>query len=67
LLDMLFEKPLISVSDIVMQLKISRQTATQLVNKFSEISILNEVSGKKRYRKYLFADYIKIIARGTEI
>jgi hypothetical protein len=25
------------------------------------------VSGKKRYRKYLFADYIKIIARGTEI
>jgi len=67
LLDMLFEKPLISVSDIVMQLKISRQAATQLVNKFSEINILNEVSGKKRYRKYLFADYIKIIARGTEI
>jgi len=67
LLDILFEKPLISVSDIVMQLKISRQTATQLVNKFSEINILNEVSGKIRYRKYLFADYIKIIARGTEI
>jgi Fic family protein len=67
LLDMLFEKPLISVSDIVMQLKISRQTATQLVKKFSEINILNEVSGKKRYRKYLLADYIKIIAKGTEI
>jgi Fic family protein len=67
LLDMLFERPLISVSDIVMKLKISRQTATQLVNKFNEISILNEVSGKKRYRKYLFADYIKIIVRGTEI
>jgi Fic family protein len=67
LLDMLFERPLISVSDIVMQLKISRQTATQLVNKFNEAGILNEVSGKKRYRKYLFADYIKIIARGTEI
>jgi len=65
-LDMLFEKPLVSVSDIVMQLKISRQTATQLVNKFSEINILSEISGKKRYRKYLFADYIKIIAKGTE-
>ena len=64
---MLFERPLISVSDIVMQLKISRQTATQLINKFNEINILNEVSGKKRYRKFLFADYIKIIARGTEI
>jgi Fic family protein len=67
LLDMLFERPLISVSDIVMQLKISRQTATQLINKFNEAGILNEVSGKKRYRKYLFVDYIKIIARGTEI
>jgi Fic family protein len=67
LLDMLFERPLISVSDVVIKLKISRQAATQLVNKFSEINILNEVSGKKRYRKYLFADYIKIIARGTEI
>jgi len=67
LLDMLFEKPLISVSDIVIKLKISRQAATQLVNKFSEINILNEVSGKKRYRKYLFADYIEIIAKGTEI
>jgi Fic family protein len=50
-----------------MQLKISRQTATQLINKFNEAGILNEVSGKKRYRKYLFADYIKIIAKGTEI
>ena len=67
LLDMLFEKPLISVSDIVMQLKISRQAATQLVSKFSELNILNEVSGKKRYRKYIFADYVKIIARGSEI
>ena len=67
LLDMLFEKPLISVSDIVTQLNVSRQTATQLVNRFNEAAILNEVSGKKRYRKYLFADYIKIIARGTEI
>ena len=67
LLDMLFERPLISVSDVVLKFKISRQAATQLVNKFSEAGILNEVSGKKRYRKYLFADYIKIIARGTEI
>ncbi len=67
LLYMLFEKPLISISDVVMRLKISRQAATQLVNKFSEIKILNELSGKKRYRKYLFADYIKIIAKGTEI
>lgn len=67
LLDILFERPLISISDVEEMLKISRQTATNLVNRFNKIGILREISGKKRYRKYLFDDYIKIIARGTEI
>ncbi len=67
LLDILFERPLIRISDIETQLKISRQTATNLVNKFNKIGILREISGKKRYRKYLFDDYMKIIAKGTEI
>jgi len=48
LLDMLFKRPLISVSDVVIKLKISRQAATELVNKFSEIKILNEVSRKEK-------------------
>lgn len=67
LLDILFARPLISISDIETQLKISRQTATNLVNKFNKIGILKEISGKKRYRKYLFDEYVRIIARGTEI
>ncbi|MFQ6069852.1 MAG: Fic family protein [Candidatus Aminicenantales bacterium] len=67
LLDILFERPLISISDIERQLKISRQTATNLANRFNKMGILKEVSGKKRYRKYLFVDYMNIISRGTEI
>jgi len=67
LLNILFEKPIISISDIENHLKISRQSATNLVNKFSKIGILREISGKKRYRKYLFVDYVKIISKGTEI
>lgn len=39
---MLFKKPLISISDIVKQLRISRQTATQLTNRFSGIGILRD-------------------------
>ena len=39
---MLFEKPLISVSVIVKQLRISRQIATQLINIFSGIGILRD-------------------------
>lgn len=67
LLDILFEKPLISISDVVSELKISRQTATVLINKLNEIGILKEMTRKRRYRKYLFVDYMKIISRGTEI
>lgn len=67
LLDILFERPLIGISDVEKMLKISRQSATNLVNRFNKIGILREISGKKRYRKYLFDDYIKIIAKGTEI
>jgi Fic family protein len=67
LLDVLFDRPLISVSDVEALLEVSRQTATNLVNGFNRIGILREISGKKRYRKYIFDDYVKIIAKGTEM
>jgi Fic family protein len=67
LLDVLFEKPIISVPDLVKHLKIARQSANQLIKKFTQIGILNEITGKQRYRKYIFFEYIDIIARGTEI
>lgn len=66
LLDRLFEKPIVSVSDAAAYLNVSRQSALQLVKKFAQIGILKEITGKQRYRKYIFLDYIDIIARGTE-
>jgi hypothetical protein len=35
------------------------------VNQFEKLEILREITGKKRYKKYLFVDYITIIERGT--
>ncbi|MCK4357472.1 MAG: Fic family protein [Candidatus Cloacimonetes bacterium] len=67
LLDMLFHKPLISVNDIINELNIYKQTANDLIKKFEKIGILQEITGKQRYRKYLFSNYIEIIKRGTEI
>jgi len=32
-----------------------------------ELGILKEISGKKRYKSYLFGDYVEIIKRGTEV
>jgi Fic family protein len=67
LIDLLFEKPLIEVNDLVKTYKISRESANELVNRFEQIGILKEITGKQRYKKYLFKDYVNIIKRGTEL
>jgi len=65
LIDLLFETPLVSVKDISEKLNISKESANELVKKFEKIGILKEITGKQRYKKYSFKEYIKIMARGT--
>jgi Fic family protein len=65
LIDLIFESPIVSNKDVIERLDITSVTATGLVNKFEEIGILIEITGKKRYKKYLFEDYVDIISRGT--
>lgn len=67
LLDLLFKKPLVTVTDISSALEITYQSAHDLVNLFEKLEILGEITGKKRYKKYLFVDYVLIIERGTGI
>lgn len=66
LIDLLFETPVISTKDIVEKLRVSMVTANELVRRFAKIGILKEITGKQRYKKYLFTDYVEIIARGTK-
>ena len=66
MLDFLFDRPLVSGSEIVEELSISSVTANELVKKFEKIGILREITGKKRYKKYFFANYVDIISRGTQ-
>lgn len=65
LLDLLFKKPVVTVADISEALGISHQPAYDLVNLFERLEILQEITGKKRYKKYLFTEYLRIIERGT--
>ena len=65
LLDLLFAKPVVTVADISSELGISHQPAYDLVNQFETLGIIREITGKKRYKKYLFVDYVLIIERGT--
>ena len=65
LLDLIYEMPLISVKDISAIINISKESINRLIRKFERVGILKEITGKKRYRRYLFADYVEIISRGT--
>jgi Fic family protein len=66
LIDLLFKNPLVSVKDVSGKLNISKESANELVKKFEEVGILKEITGKQRYKKYSFKEYIDIIARGTK-
>jgi len=67
-LNLLFIKPIITSDEkLIKELKVSKETANQLIKKFEKLKILREISGKKRYKKYIFSEYINIIKRGTEL
>ena len=64
LIDILFDRPVITVKDVSEYLGISSQAANKLVTKFEDIDILAEITGKKRYKKFIFYGYVKIIDEG---
>jgi Fic family protein len=66
-LNLLFSKPIITSEKLIKELKVSKETANQIIKKFEKLKILKEISGKKRYKKYIFSEYINIIKRGTEL
>jgi Fic family protein len=66
LIDLLFAKPVINVGDVIQGLKVSKETASELVRKFEAAGILAEITGKQRYRKYVFREYVAIVGRGTQ-
>lgn len=65
LIDLLYAKPIINVKAITDELKISKESGNELVRRFETLGILRELTGKQRYKKYLFHEYTNIIARGT--
>jgi len=67
LIDTLFDRPIITIGQVTEELRISRQSATNLVGKFENIGILEEITGKERYKQYMFVDYVRIIEEGTQI
>lgn len=66
LIDLLFTRPIIDVKTITDEFKISKESGNELVRRFEKMGILRELTGKQRYKKFLFHEYTSLIARGTQ-
>lgn len=62
LLDLLFERPIISAKEILKRLdQPSKQTLYNLVEKFEEAGILREITGNQRNQVFAFDELLEIV------
>jgi Fic family protein len=65
ILERLFQKPYVSVNDVAREFSISFQAASNLVSQLEGAGILHEITGKKRDKRFIYAEYITILSEGT--
>lgn len=63
LLEFLYQRPIISISDIIEPLEVSKQTASVLVKEFEEKGILIEITGYERNKLFAFDKYLSIYSQ----
>lgn len=66
MLESLFHKPYVSVNDVAKEFNISFQSASTLVSQFEKTGILEEITGRKRDKRYMYAEYVNILSEGTQ-
>lgn len=67
ILEKLFYSPYVSVNDIARDFSISYQAASTLISQLEGAGILKEITGRKRDKRYIYADYLKILEEGTKL
>ncbi len=63
LLKILFQNPIITANQLVNEMKIAHSTANRLLADFEKLGILDEYTGFKRNRKFIFKEYFEIFNR----
>jgi len=63
LLKHLYSRPILNTKQIVKKLQITYPSANTLVKQFEKIGILNEITGFKRNRLFVFSEYLKLFER----
>jgi transposase len=56
-----------SISQIAERFNVSYQAASTLVAQLEKVQILRETTGRKRDKRYVYSDYLNILAEGTKI
>lgn len=67
ILEKLYYKPYVSVNDVAREFNISFQAASNLVSQLEAAGILKEITGRKRDRRFIYAEYLNILSEGTKI
>ena len=57
--------PIISLPQVALRLKIALPTAQRAIDKLNELGIVHETTGRQRYRRYVYRNYLEIIRRDT--
>ena len=63
LVEFLYQKPIVSVSEVLKVLGVSKQTANVLIKEFEAKDILIEVTGYQRNKYYAFNQYLEIYSQ----
>ena len=63
LLEYLYQKPIVSISDIIEPLNITKQTASVLIKEFESKGILKEITGQQRNKLFIFEKYLEIYSQ----
>jgi Fic family protein len=63
LLEYLYQRPIISISDIIEPLEVSKPTANSLVKEFEGKGILKEITGYERNKLFVFDKYLSIYSQ----
>jgi Fic family protein len=60
LLQHLYSHPIVDIGDVAQVLEVNFSTAARLVDDFTRLKILTEITGYKRNRLFTFEDYLKL-------
>jgi Fic family protein len=63
LMNVLYSKPSVTAAEVARFIEVTPATANALIRNFVDLSILTEVTGGKRNRRFIFKEYINLFQK----